>query len=230
MVQQIAELLFCLQRAGNVNYLYFSIKFACASIKVEELEELIESMTNDYEVWKRQLREFRKVYQYLNYFTSEQLLYLRHELANFSHDRDPKLIYLDSKLIALLQSVTPMPTVEVVQRALKHATQIAVQKTDAQKTLRSATTELNLHSAKISEQQQVILDMLLDEAYPKKLILRAIHTTESEDCDVIRDWCMDNEHLYAQEVDTEKTEAVAEVTVQLTRTYKSWLMMTILYN
>ena len=72
MVQQIAELLFCLQRAGNVNYLYFSIKFACASIKVEELEELIESMTNDYEVWKRQLREFvsKVIHQTCLNFTS----------------------------------------------------------------------------------------------------------------------------------------------------------------
>ena len=184
-------------------------------------------MTHDYEVWQKQLGEHRKIYQHLNYFTSEQLLYLRHDLAKFSSLDHQELIAkstLDPKLIALLQSVTPLPTTEVVQRALKHACQITTQEPDTQKpekvqeSAKLTTAKLNLCLTEISEQQQVILDMLLDEAYPKKLILRAIHTTESEDCDVIRDWCMDNEHLYAneeQEIDTEpveQNEAAAEVT------------------
>ena len=208
-----------------MKYLYFTIKFGCAIIKVVELEELIEKMTHDYEVWQKQLEEHRKIYQHLNYFTSEQLLFLRHELPKFSSD--PKLnanSTLDPKLIALLQSVTPLPTTEVVQIALKHTSQILIQETDTQKpeevqeSAKLTTTKLNLCFAEISKQHQVILDMLLDEAYPKKLILRAIHTTESEDCDIIRDWCMDNEILYASKkqenntVPVEQKEATAEVT------------------
>ena len=194
-------------------------------IKVTELEELIERMTNDYEVWLKQLGGHRKIYQHLNYFTSEQLLYLRHELARISRDSEPTgKSDLNPKLTALLQSVTLLPTTEVVQRALKHASQLTTQDPVAQKTekvqesAKLATAELNLCSTEISEQQQEILDMLLEEAFSKTLILRAIHTTESEDCDVIRAWCMENEFLYAdedQEIDVmhdEQKEAVAEVT------------------
>ena len=208
-----------------MKYLYFTVKFGCAIIKVTELEELIEKMTHDYEVWLKQLGEHRKIYQHLNYFTSEQLLYLRHELARISRGPEPDgKSDLNPKLTALLQSVTLLPTTEVVKRALKHASQPSIQDPVTQnpekvkESAKLATAKLNLCFAEISEQHQEILDTLLADAYSKTLILRAIHTTESEDCEVIRDWCMDNEYLYADEdpelddMPEEQNEAVAEVT------------------
>ena len=124
-MQQIAQLLFSLQRAGNVKYLYFTVKFDFAKITVDELEKLVKIMTNDYELWQRLLGNYRKNYQYLNYFTSEQILFLRHELAKLSLDSELTINSpLDSELIALLQLVTPLPTTQAVQHAVKHAGQL----------------------------------------------------------------------------------------------------------
>lgn len=195
-VQQISELLFCLQRAGSVKYLYFTIKFGCTEVKVEELDELIENMGSDYKLWKRQLGEHRKQYQYLNYFTSEQLLYLRYQLTQSC---------LHPKLIALLQSVTPLPTIEHVQRALKHARQTTKQESDTRSIEHETnvvTTGLKLQTFdELSVEKQRIVDKLTAEDFPKVLILKAMNATESEDSDTIRDWCLDNEHDHLEEDD-----------------------------
>ena len=164
-----------------------------------ELDELIERMNSDLKKWKSQLEEFRKKYQHLNYYTSEQLLYLRHELTTSS---------ASPKVVSLLQSVTPEPTEASIQTALKHAHKTVLQldtQQHEQKQEGAPTMALKLYLSPddLSDEQQQILDTLSKEDFPQKLVLKAIDVLNSDDCEEIRDWCLENEIDYLGEDDGE---------------------------
>lgn len=176
-------------------------------MQVTEIEEQIERMRDNYELWQKQLGEYREKYQHLNYFTSEQLLYLRRELTKPSFEQ---------KVIVLLQSVTPLPTIEVVHRALKHAHRTVNQETgscnleQAPGGIETPASTQEVFASEISDEHQKILDILIDDGYTKPLILKALQATESANYEDIRDWCMDNECDFIGENHNVNTAQVKE--------------------
>lgn len=71
-------------------------------------------MTNDLEVWQRMVDETREHFYCLNYYTTQQLLMLRKELAQLADPSDMK-----PEILALLESISRNVNAELVVSLIK---------------------------------------------------------------------------------------------------------------
>ena len=206
MVQRIAELLVSLHMAGNTQYISFLMRFGCATVSTQELASQRSRMEEDREQWSEELKKNRRKYNHLNYFTSKQLLYLRRELGMLKED---PTAHCSADLIALLQSVTPMPTPTGIQQAL-----IKAQRTLHEGEMNSSTpeqaegekTKVSLTPDSLTPEQGVIFDKLQEEDFDACLILDALAAIEHDHQDLgrpqlsmeerVHNWCSIHEHEY----------------------------------
>jgi hypothetical protein len=206
MVQRIAELLVSLHMAGNTQYISFLMRFGCATVSSQELDSQISKMEEDREQWSEELKKNRRQYNYLNYFTSKQLLYLRRELGML---KENPTAHCSADLIALLQSVTQMPTPTGIQQALIKAQRtlhedeinpFVPEQTEGERRMVLLTPD------SLTPEQGVIFDKLQEDDYDACLILDAIAANKDDNADLgrpqqsmeerVRYWCSIHEHEY----------------------------------
>lgn len=171
--------------------MYFTVKFSCAETRAEEINELIQEMEIELNKWQQEILKYRQNCQYLNYYTSKQLLYLRN-ILNKS--------FWVSEVVALLQSVSSKLTKECVQIALKHAQSSVTQRkhTVVSKQCHKSPVLLlqqdqSSATALTSEKQQVLNILIDDDSFSKKLVLKAFEVTGSDDYITLQQWCIANE-------------------------------------
>jgi hypothetical protein len=133
-VTRIAEVLLALRQAGNVAYSGHVVVINCAMYvtsqeeeeqqelqeelakqHVAELEALAKEMEAALEGWENEVKEARRQYYELNYYTTRQLLKIRKELGLFRQNPHRQI---GPEVLALLQSISPAVTSENVHSVL----------------------------------------------------------------------------------------------------------------
>ena len=105
--------------------MHWSQEFHCSKDKLEDesiAEELAAASTimeDYYSNWKTKVSNARKEYKELNYFTTQQLMLLRKEIAASCHRSDLHVENL--QVLALLESVRPSLGGEDLKSAIQHA-------------------------------------------------------------------------------------------------------------
>ena len=80
-VCRIAEVLLTLQQVGNVKYIGWIMEFYCKTRLVKDLQCEAKEMEDELVRWNNEVTNARMKFYELNYYTTRQLLVLRHELG-----------------------------------------------------------------------------------------------------------------------------------------------------
>ena len=124
-VLRLATAYINLSESGFVHRMHWSQEFHCSKDKLEgesiaeELAAASTIMEDYYSNWKTKVSNARKEYQELNYFTTQQLMLLRKEIAASCRTSDLHVENL--QVLALLESVRPRLDSEDLKSAIQHA-------------------------------------------------------------------------------------------------------------
>ena len=114
-----------LSESGFVHRLHWYKQFDCSKDQFEgesianELAAESTSMENCYSKWKKKVSDARKEYRELNFFTTQQLLLLRKEIASVCHSKD--LLVSNLQVLTLLESVRPKLDTDQLKSAIERA-------------------------------------------------------------------------------------------------------------
>ena len=114
-----------LSESGFVRRLHWNKQFHCCKDQIEgesiadELAAESTSMENCYLNWKKKVSDARKEYRELNFFTTQQLMLLRKEIASVCHSED--LLVSNLQVLTLLESVRPNLDTEQLKSAIERA-------------------------------------------------------------------------------------------------------------
>ena len=124
-VMRLATAYINLFESGFVHRMGWNQEFDCSKDQVEgesiakELEEESTFMETYYDNWKKKVSDARKEYRELNFFTTQQLMILRKEIAAVCHSND--LLVSNIQVLTLLESVRPNLTSEQLKSAIQRA-------------------------------------------------------------------------------------------------------------
>ena len=114
-----------LSESGFVHRLHWNKQFHCSKDQLEgesiaeELAAESMSLENCYSNWKEKVSDARKEYRELNFFTTQQLMLLRKEIALVCHGKD--LLVSNLQVLTLLESVRPALDTEQLKSAIERA-------------------------------------------------------------------------------------------------------------
>ncbi|XP_072028883.1 E3 ubiquitin-protein ligase rnf213-alpha-like isoform X2 [Amphiura filiformis] len=160
----------------------------------EELPDLLDFMDKCLKRWKNHVDEKRNKYYYLNYFTTEQLLRLCHDLA--CQSRYPDKVHDYTQVFTLLSSVTHESSWKVIQASLKAAMSAATKEIlqESQVTDDTDETKKDKQAARRQQEQELATRLAFENLMEDDtLVLAAIHAlgTDKEDEEYIT-WCYNN--------------------------------------
>ena len=111
--------------SGYIHRMNWSQEYRCSKDQVagesiaKELDEESSFMETCYKNWKKNVSDARKEYKELNFFTTQQLMKLRKEIATVCHSND--LAMNNIQVLTLLESVRPNLTSEQLKSAIERA-------------------------------------------------------------------------------------------------------------
>ena len=111
--------------SGYIHRMNWSQEYHCSKDQVagesikKELDEESSFMEKCYKNWKKKVSDARKEYRELNFFTTQQLMTLRKEIATVCHSND--LAMSNIQVLSLLESVRPSLTSEQLKSAIERA-------------------------------------------------------------------------------------------------------------
>ena len=111
--------------SGYIHRMNWSQEYHCSKDQVagesiaEELNEESSLMETCYKNWKKKVSDARKEYRELNFFTTQQLMTLRKEIATVCHSNN--LAMSNIQVLTLLESVRPSLTSEQLKSAIERA-------------------------------------------------------------------------------------------------------------
>ena len=111
--------------SGYIHRMNWSQEYHCSKDQVEgesikkELDNERSVMEKCYKNWKKKVSDARKEYRELNFFTTQQLMTLRKEIATVCHSND--LAMNNIQVLTLLESVRPSLTSEQLKSAIERA-------------------------------------------------------------------------------------------------------------
>ena len=109
--------------SGYIHRMNWSQEYHCSKDQVagesiaKELDEESSFMETCYKNWKKKVSDARKEYRELNFFTTQQLMTLRKEIATVCHSND--LAMNNIQVLSLLESVRPSLTSEQLKSAIE---------------------------------------------------------------------------------------------------------------
>jgi len=119
-VIQLGQAYVNLCEIGDVSHLDWSQEYKCKSVMRNDVIADIESKSREFErrfnACKEHINSLRMKYHELNYFTIQQLLFLRKELAGLKHSATMNSLHL--QVYALLEKVLPGLRRSSLQKAL----------------------------------------------------------------------------------------------------------------
>lgn len=184
---------------------------------VDELTKLLKEMNSDLEEWRKMVSEARNYYYSLNYFTTQQLLFLRKELCPFINPNYQGSMKLS--IMTLLQCISNHVTPSVVISHIRgeqdedietllpshRLTSPVINREPLQVpsgTLDLLTTDPStvpqLEEEQLTDKQKSIMDNLISTYdFSRGLILSAFeHTPNPELEEEVEKWCNDNEEMF----------------------------------
>ena len=147
--------------SGYIHRMNWSQEYHCSKDQVagesikKELDEESSFMEKCYKNWKKKVSDARKEYRELNFFTTQQLMTLRKQIATVCHSKD--LAMNNIQVLSLLESVRPGLTSE----QLKSAIERAFKDTELFENLRG-TAELPLFTHVPSDDEMVTRKSMFD--------------------------------------------------------------------
>ena len=147
--------------SGYIHRMNWSQEYHCSKDQVagesvtKELDEESSFMETCYKNWKKKVSDARKEYRELNFFTTQQLMTLRKQIATVCHSKD--LAMNNIQVLTLLESVRPGLTSE----QLKSAIERAFKDTELFENLRG-TAELPLFTHVPSDDEMVTRKSMFD--------------------------------------------------------------------
>ena len=147
--------------SGYIHRMNWSQEYHCSRDQVagesikKELDEESSFMETCYKNWKKKVSDARKEYRELNFFTTQQLMTLRKQIATVCHSKD--LAMNNIQVLTLLESVRPGLTSE----QLKSAIERAFKDTELFENLRG-TAELPLFTHVPSDDEMVTRKSMFD--------------------------------------------------------------------
>ena len=147
--------------SGYIHRMNWSQEYHCSKDQVagesvaKELDEESSYMETCYKNWKKKVSDARKEYRELNFFTTQQLMTLRKQIATVCHSKD--LAMNNIQVLTLLESVRPGLTSE----QLKSAIERAFKDTELFENLRG-TAELPLFTHVPSDDEMVTRKSMFD--------------------------------------------------------------------
>ena len=147
--------------SGYIHRMNWSQEYHCSKDQVagesikKELDEESSLMEKCYKNWKKKVSDARKEYRELNFFTTQQLMTLRKQIATVCHSKD--LAMNNIQVLTLLESVRPGLTSE----QLKSAIERAFKDTELFENLRG-TAELPLFTHVPSDDEMVTRKSMFD--------------------------------------------------------------------
>ena len=111
--------------SGYIHRMNWSQEYRCSKDQVagesiaKELDEESSFLETCYKNWKKKVSDARKEYKELNFFTTQQLMTLRKEIATVCHSND--LAMNNIQVLTLLESVRPNLTSEQLKSAIERA-------------------------------------------------------------------------------------------------------------
>ena len=111
--------------SGYIHRMNWSQEYHCSKDQVEgesikkELDNERSVIEKCYKNWKKKVSDARKEYRELNFFTTQQLMTLRKQIATVCHSKD--LAMNNIQVLTLLESVRPGLTSEQLKSAIERA-------------------------------------------------------------------------------------------------------------
>ena len=105
--------------SGYIHRMNWSQKYHCSESIAKEVNKESSFMETCYKNWKKKVSYARKEYRELNFFTTQQLMTLRKEIATVCHSND--LAMSNIQVLSLLESVRPSLTSEQLKSAIERA-------------------------------------------------------------------------------------------------------------
>ena len=105
--------------SGYIHRMNWSQKYQCSESIAKEVNKESSFMETCYKNWKKKVSYARKEYRELNFFTTQQLMTLRKEIATVCHSND--LAMSNIQVLSLLESVRPSLTSEQLKSAIERA-------------------------------------------------------------------------------------------------------------
>ena len=224
LVRRIAEALIQLQQNGYSNYIGWCLRFSCREVDTEltVLSQIAQHMNRVLVSWSNNVDIARRMYYELNYYTTKQLLYLRHALRKLqcnysdltkegvSDSTDLFNGLSKSQLLSLLRSTSKDVSGDVLYRLMS---------CEEEKTSKDAETVGTVQVSDFSvlaggddtsrdtpelpeEKEQKLTEMFegdqyrlfcrLIEYYGHNKLLAKEATKQFDDEDDANDWCEDN--------------------------------------
>ncbi len=216
-MQRMAEMYTQLCAAGNTLFLNWNAKFVCGvsenspytvcmdfgvgdeckmygerSLR-DELPFLLEFMEKCLERWHDHVRTKRDEHYYLNYFTTEQLLRLCHDLACRGTQERNENADKSVQLYALLSYICPATSWDKMQESLQASMESATQEI-LETQMTDNTLNPDIQAAEKQKCAMLAARIAEENILSEPLVLAAIRElgTEQDDDGVYVTWCMDN--------------------------------------
>ena len=106
-----------------MKYSGWVLSFHCAVDMVDTLQQQAKDMEEELQTWEEEVRQARKEYYELNYYTTLQLLTLRKELGRLKISEQPRAhSQINPQVLALLESISTEIISPYVWEAVKSVT------------------------------------------------------------------------------------------------------------
>lgn len=232
-MRRIAEALVSLQQNGYVNYIGWSLTFACKDVKSEssDLSSVHKQMGKVLSSWNNNVKVARCKYYALNYYSAKQLLYLRYALYKLKYNLDQEDTATandlsNTQLLSLLRSTSKDVTIDQAYKvmSLKDGEEISnvdaipiikVEDTslnsgdgEATNSSVSKSADLNIPEDNIADKKLFIDNIMESYNYNRLLVETAAEIYEYEDDAV--NWCEENEDN-PEYNPTDQTSTIEEV-------------------
>ena len=220
---RVADALIEHQRSGNITYLGWTMDVVCGPDLAGVLAAQAQTMELKLTNWIDEVKQTRKQYYELNYFTTPQLVILRRELGmlkslhasisavsptvlnllqSISHDISKETIVKVVKEVVLLPSGNNSSSAVSTHDSKSFGLFTAKQENAPEKRLsmkkKSKALAHGSIANKLSSEKMEIMMYIVDRlGYPQELVLKAF-----EECKVdankydIQNWCMENAEKY----------------------------------
>ena len=174
------------------------LRFSCYTVDMDKLHSLIGIMNRDLSIMQMQLDSARKDYFCLNYYTNEQLLFLRKELYQLRNDTTA---VPSSQMLMLLKSVSQSFSLDHLQKYLENVEKLNPAVSASSLSPAMALANLSQESFSMDDNERKIFMSLFKEFLRRQLVYDALAAISDDDKillteDAVREWCLENEYKY----------------------------------
>ncbi|XP_053390335.1 E3 ubiquitin-protein ligase rnf213-alpha-like, partial [Mercenaria mercenaria] len=188
------------------------------------IRELANFMENCLEEWLKHIKEKRKSYLHLNYYTVDQLVILQRELVKMGTELEPShLVY--PLLCAVKEDCTPDDLLEAMTAAKEEITVDTNMEDEDTGDSESDDGEMPVYATE-DEKKANFVQELVQAGYEEALAMKAFEFVEDkEDVSAGIVWCMDHDDIVmSDDHDRTETENIEPVDEKLTQrpTFSGW--------